>query len=84
MRCIDLRRLGLPDITFKEFMELRSAESIWKKMNRRRYNYSQIFFRNAGINIMSKNYLASSVYLLIASVLDPRHVVNKAICFFGK
>lgn len=79
MKCIELRRSGKFEITFNEFTALRAKDAWWVKLNRRRYNYSQIFFRNAAISMMSKKYLIFSMQVLTASLLDPNYVYRKAI-----
>lgn len=81
MKCIELRRSGKAEISFNDFTAMRAKDAWWIKLNRRRYNYSQIFFRNAAISIMSKKYLLFSMQVLTASLLDPNYVFRKALSF---
>jgi glycosyltransferase involved in cell wall biosynthesis len=76
--CIRLRRAGLPEITFEEFMATRGKNPWWTKANRLRYNYAQFFFRNAGIALMSKNYLSFGWQLGVSTLLSPLHALLKA------
>jgi glycosyltransferase involved in cell wall biosynthesis len=77
MECIRLRRAGRHEITFEAFLHTRAKDLWWVKLNRKRFNYSQIFLRNAGISIMSKRYLHFLGQILIASLLSPRIVTRK-------
>ncbi len=78
MDCIKLRRMGKPEITFEDFMAIRAKDSWWIKINRRRFNYAQIFFRNAGISMMSKQHLLFLKHIFIATLLSPKYVLDKA------
>jgi glycosyltransferase involved in cell wall biosynthesis len=78
MNCINHRRSGEPEIDLKDFIALRANDPWWIKLKRRRYNYAQIYFRNAGISMMSKRYLLFSGQLFIASFLSPAYVFSKA------
>ncbi|PZX52084.1 glycosyltransferase [Algoriphagus chordae] len=79
MECITDRRLGKAEISYSEFKMKRDAESFWVKFNRKRYNYAQIFFRNAGIDMMSRNYVKFVVNLLGVCFLSPKYVYDKAV-----
>lgn len=79
MECIELRREGKSEITFDQFMAVRANDFWWIKLNRRRFNYAQIFFRNAGINLMSKKYWLFSWQILMSTLLSPSHILNKAL-----
>lgn len=84
MDCIKLRRSGQSEITFEEFMATRSKDSWWVKMHRRRFNYSQIFFRNAGVSMMSKKYSLFCWQIFKASLLSPKYVLLKAVTLLRK
>ena len=45
MECLNLRREGQAEISFTEFMTKRQHNPWWVRLNRRRYNYAQFFFR---------------------------------------
>lgn len=75
--CIASRRAGEPERTFDEFMELRKSEIFWKKLTRKQFQYSQLFFRKAGISMMSKKYIHFFCQFLLASILSPRYVMVK-------
>ncbi len=76
-QCIALRRSGKPEISFKEFVTIREGYSWWKKFNRKRFNYSMIFFRSAGFAILSKRYLAFVWQVATSLVLSPNYVLKK-------
>lgn len=78
MACLAQRRAGLPEPSFAEFMAERQRNPWWVKADRLRYNYAQIFFRNAGIAAMSKNYLNSGWQLAVSAILSPNHMLLKA------
>jgi glycosyltransferase involved in cell wall biosynthesis len=77
IHCTLLRRAGKPEITFEEFMAKRGLESWWKKINRKRDSYSNIFFRRAGVAMMSKDYVNFCWQLMAASMLSPAYVFRK-------
>lgn len=82
--CNTLRRTGQPEISFEEFMATRKSDSKWLSFNRKRYNYSQIFFRRAAYEMMSKNYAYFIWQMAIASILSPMHVFKKALVLTKK
>ena len=84
MDCLDRRRLGQSEISFDEFMAIRQRDSWWVKTNRKRYNYAQIFFRNAGIAVMSKQYFSFGWQLFVSSLLSPQHMLLKASSLLEK
>ncbi|MDO9372920.1 MAG: glycosyltransferase [Bacteroidota bacterium] len=75
--CIELRRQGKPEITFAEFTGLQKDYSWWVKFNRKRFNYSRIFFRSAGFAILSKNYMSFVWQIATSMVLSPDYVFKK-------
>ncbi|MBC7888339.1 MAG: glycosyltransferase [Ferruginibacter sp.] len=75
--CIRLRRTGKPEISFEQFMTLREGDSWWTKLNRLRFNYSMVLFRNAGIAILSKRYLSFVLQITGSLVLSPGYVLKK-------
>ena len=77
--CIKLRRSSRPEISFKEFMGTRENESWLSRLNRKRTNYSRIFFRNAGFTMMSKQYFSSLWQLSTALILSPEYVIKKVV-----
>ena len=78
MECLNLRRAGQVEISFTEFMTKRQQNPWWVRLNRRRYNYAQFFFRNAGIAVMSKQYFSFGWQLAVSSLLSPAHLLQKA------
>ncbi|TGD82228.1 glycosyltransferase family 2 protein [Hymenobacter wooponensis] len=77
MHCLTARRAQEPEITFEEFMAIRQAEPWLTRFNRKRFNYSQIFFRNAGFSMMSKNYLNFLWQASTATALSPGYMLLK-------
>ena len=78
MQCLNLRRAGQAETSFTEFTAERQRNPWWARVNRRRYNYAQFFFRNAGIAVMSKQYFSFGWQLLVSCLLSPQHVLLKA------
>lgn len=77
--CIQLRRSGQPEISFDEFRIIQGKYSLWKKINRIRFSYSMIFFRNAGFAKISNNNFSFVWQLTAASVLSPSYVLKKVL-----
>jgi glycosyltransferase involved in cell wall biosynthesis len=75
--CIFRRRAGQPERSFDEFMKERQMESGLTKWRRRQFQYGQIYFRKAGISMMSKMYFQFLYQLLLASILSPTYVFVK-------
>ncbi|GAB3163110.1 glycosyltransferase family 2 protein [Telluribacter humicola] len=84
IECINLRRNNKPVISYEEFKAKRDQEPFWIKLNRRRYNYAQIYFRNAGVSLMSKEYIPFSIQILLSLVLSPAHAFTKLVNLTGK
>ncbi|QIL75321.1 glycosyltransferase family 2 protein [Hymenobacter sp. HDW8] len=78
MECITRRRAGQPERSFPDFLAARQSNPWWVKADRKRYNYAQIFFRNAGFALMSKEYLRFSWQIVVSSLLSPNHLFAKA------
>lgn len=78
-KCIELRRKNEAEIPFESYKMLRDADSTWKKLNRKRFEYSQIYFRRAGISMLSKKYFDFTIQLITASLLSPSHITLKVI-----
>ena len=76
-QCITLRKSGKPEISYEEFLTIQDGYSWWTKFNRKRFNYSMIFFRNAGLAILSKKYLAFIWQVATSLVLSPNYVLKK-------
>lgn len=77
--CIQLRRSGKPEITFNEFEKMQTGKPWWKKLNRKRFAYSMIYFRNAGFSILSKKYGAFIWQITFSLVLSPAYVFKKVL-----
>lgn len=77
--CTRSRRANKPEISFNEFLDLREKESWLFKLERMRFNYAQIFFRRAGMAMMSREYLNFSWQFLTASLLSPNLVLRKIL-----
>ncbi|MEO7535569.1 MAG: glycosyltransferase family 2 protein [Ferruginibacter sp.] len=82
--CIQLRRNGQPEISFKDFMKIQEGHSWWFKFNRKRFNYSRILFRSAGFAILSKNYLSFAWQIATSLILSPNYVFKKVNNFSKK
>lgn len=77
--CMRQRRAGQTEIDFKAFTAMQESNSWWTRFNRRRFNYSMIYFRSAGFSILSKNYPAFTMQIIASLVLSPQYVVKKVI-----
>lgn len=77
--CIERRRAGEAERTFEEFIEERNGESLFAKWKRRKYQYSQVYFRRAGISMMSKLYFNFLWQIVVASLLSPHYVAMKLV-----
>lgn len=82
--CNTLRRTGQAEISFEAFMAIRKTDSNWLTFNRKRYNYSQIYFRRAAYEMMSRNYIHSMWQFFIAAILSPTHVFKKVLVLTNK
>jgi glycosyltransferase involved in cell wall biosynthesis len=74
---ITLRRGGKPEISFEEFLIVQNGYSWWKRIDRKRFNYSIIFFRSAGFAILSKKYFSFAWNITSSLVLSPNYVLKK-------
>lgn len=79
MDCLGRRRKGSNELTFEEFMKIRDSHPWYVKLNRKRYNYAQLLFRNAGIDIMSKNYYRFVLNIIGVLFLSPKYIYDKAV-----
>jgi glycosyltransferase involved in cell wall biosynthesis len=77
--CITKRRKGETEISFEAFLTAQQKLSLWTKLNRRRFQYSTIFFRNAGHAILSKKYLSFLWQVAASMILSPQYVVKKIL-----
>ncbi|OWP61947.1 hypothetical protein CDA63_16740 [Hymenobacter amundsenii] len=77
MANLDHRQAGRPEVTFDSFMAVRNAQPWYTKLNRKRYNYAQLFFRNAGIDLMSGRRWRFGWQLAVSAVLAPLHLLLK-------
>ncbi|MEO6546449.1 MAG: glycosyltransferase [Ferruginibacter sp.] len=75
--CIGLRRNGKPEISFDQFLAIQQAYSWWTRINRKRFNYSIIFFRSAGFAMLSKRYLSFAWNITSSLILSPNYVLKK-------
>ena len=82
--CIRLRRSGKPEISFEDFRQVQKEYSWWEKVNKKRFNYSMIYFRNAGFSRLSNNYLACAYQLTASLILSPDYVARKVFNYFRK
>ena len=82
--CIRLRRSGKPEISFEDFRQVQKEYSWWEKVNKKRFNYSMIYFRNAGFSRLSNNYLACAYQLAASLILSPDYVARKVFNYFRK
>ena len=82
--CIRLRRSGKPEISFEDFRQVQKEYSWWRKVNKKRFNYSMIYFRNAGFSRLSNNYLACAYQLTASLILSPDYVARKVFNYFKK
>lgn len=75
--CCTLRRTGKSEISFAEFIQMRIKKSWWITFNQKRYNLSQMFFRRAAFELMSKHYFTSLPQIIVAFIFSPVHVFKK-------
>ena len=75
--CFRLKRAGKPEISFEDFLKLQQQYSWWTKLNRRRFQYATIFFRDAGVSVLSKKYLLFLWQIAVSSALSPNYVFKK-------
>jgi hypothetical protein len=73
--CASLRRSNLPEIEYAEFIQVREKESLFKKLYRKRFNYSIIYHREANFAMKSKRYLKFLRLIVVTSVLSPGFVL---------
>lgn len=79
-----LRRIGEPETSFEDFMKIQNSGSKWKRWNQMRFNYSMVYFRNAGIAALSKQYHKFGWYFLVSFLLSPNYAIIKLINYFKK
>jgi glycosyltransferase involved in cell wall biosynthesis len=72
-----LRRGGYDESTFERYKEELKNEPFIKKWNRIRTNYANIYFKRAGVYLMSKKYLKFITQITAASLLSPAYVTRK-------
>ena len=77
IQCLKARQTNIPEISFQEFQKQRSKNPLVVRVNRKMYNYSQIFFRNAGYSLMSRHYLNFAWQVAVSAVLSPKHMLGK-------
>ncbi len=82
--CLRMRRSGKPEISFEDFKKVQRKYSWWTKINKIRFNYSMIYFRNAGFSLLSNNYLACTFQLAASIILSPNYVAKKIFNYFKK
>jgi glycosyltransferase involved in cell wall biosynthesis len=72
---LDNRKVGKPEITFKEFMDIRQQDSWWIKFNRAKYHYAIMFHRQAHFSVYTKNYSKFFIQMVFAFILSPGYVL---------
>jgi glycosyltransferase involved in cell wall biosynthesis len=77
--CLRQRRLGEDEISFETFLIIQEAKSWWAKINQRRFNYAMIYFRSAGLAMLSRNYGVFFLQIAASSVLSPFYVLKKIL-----
>jgi glycosyltransferase involved in cell wall biosynthesis len=82
--CILQRRKGEKEFTFEQFKTMENEKPIFQKLNNMRYNYSMIYFRNAGLAFLSKRYHAFVPQIIASMVLSPNYFVNKVKNYLKK
>ena len=75
--CINLRREGEEEISFVEYNTIAASQSKFIKFNKRRFQYSMIYFRNAGSAMLSKKYISFIWQIATSFVLSPNYVMKK-------
>jgi len=53
-------------------------------MNKKRFKYSMIYFRNAGFSRLSKDYLDCAYQLTASLILSPDYVAKKIVNYCKK
>ena len=79
-----LRRIGEPETSFEEYMKIQNSGSKLKRWNQTRFNYSMVYFRNAGISALSKQYHKFAWYFMVSFLLSPNYAVIKLVNYFKK
>ena len=73
--CIFRRRSGETELTFDEYLQLVSKESLYNKIR----NLGNSYFRNAGIEFSKKNYIRFFYLTMAALILRPINVSKRMI-----
>lgn len=77
--CTLLRRAQQPEISLDNFLKLKEKDPWYFKLNRKRFSYAQIFFRRAGMAMMSKEYMRFFWQIITATFLSPALVFRKIL-----
>ncbi len=75
--CMWLRRSGDKEITWEEFIEKQKKSPIIIKINKYRKDHAKFYYRNAGFNFASNNFLKFLIQLSLAAFLQPTYVLKK-------
>lgn len=74
-----LRRSGQSEISFESFVRIIKEEHRWKRLNRKMFHYSMLYFRRAGFSLMSKKYLLFLKQITLALLFSPKYVFVKLV-----
>jgi len=74
-----MRREGKTEINFQQFLATQEELPAWVRFNRLRFQYSTIYFRNAGLAMLSKNYVSCALQMTTSFLLSPGYVFKKAL-----
>lgn len=73
------RRSNQPELTFEEYMKIKKSEPLLKRWNRERKYYAYHYYRNAGIDYVSRRYFRSFTSAIISFILRPSLILDKAV-----
>ncbi len=79
-----LRRIGEPETSFEEYMKIQNTGSRLKRWNQMRFNYSMVYFRNAGIAALTKKYPKFLMYFAVSFILSPNYALIKLANYFKR
>lgn len=77
--CMRLRRSGNPEISWEYFINNQENLPIMTKINKHRKNYAKFYYRNAGFEYASNNFIIFFIKLISALFLQPNYVIKKLI-----
>ncbi len=71
------RLAGKPLPTRDEYVEAERQMSWWKRLNIRRDDFSQYYYRQAGLCFAEGRRVLTALYLVVAAITGPTHVLKR-------